>query len=230
MILLTAMELTYKIIGGDGIEYGPVPMDELKRWITDGRVAPTTQVWRSDVGRWGLASGYAELESELGQVAQAVAPPLQPVGFWPRVGAFLIDTIVLQGIFFTIWGSEPQNVPRITPASDLQAMLAQFETMLVQLAPQLICRFLIQMGYSVLFNGQFGATLGKLAIGARIVNGDGSRIGFGKALLRFLATMVSQFTLGIGYVMVAVRADKRALHDLLANTRVIYRRSDPSLQ
>ena len=47
-------------------------MDELKRWIVDGRVMPTTHVWRSDLGRWGPASDYSELEPELGQIAEAV--------------------------------------------------------------------------------------------------------------------------------------------------------------
>jgi len=31
-------------------------------------------------------------------------------------------------------------------------------------------------------------------------------------------------TLGIGYLMVAFREDKRALHDLIVGTRVIYKR------
>jgi uncharacterized RDD family membrane protein YckC len=216
------MEHTYKIIGGDGVEYGPVPMEELKRWIVDGRVAPTTQVWRSDLGRWGVASGYAELEPELGQIAQATASSLESVGFWPRVGAFLIDTLVLQGIFYTMWGPGPETVPRLPNG------LPDFVTMLAQLGPQLAGQEIIKMGYTVLLTGQFGATLGKLAIGARIVNLDDSRISFGKALLRYIATFASQLTLGIGYLLVAVRPDKRALHDLLAKTKVIYRRPEPN--
>ena len=76
----------------------------------------------------------------------------------------------------------------------------------------------------MLLNGQFGATLGKFAIGARIVNMDGSPIGFTKAILRWLAMVVSNMTLGIGYLMLAFRSDKRALHDLIAGTRVIFRR------
>jgi uncharacterized RDD family membrane protein YckC len=212
------MEVTYKIIGGDGAEYGPVAMDELKRWIVDGRVAPTTNVWRSDLGRWGPASEYAELDAELEQLAQAVPASAQAVGFWPRLGAYLIDGLVLQGIFSAIWGLTPVNIPKMSNGlPDLEAMVAQ-------LGPQLVGRFLIQMAYSVFMNGQFGATLGKLAIGARIVNLDGSRIGFGKAFVRFLGTLLSQLTLFIGYLMVAVREDKRALHDLIAKTRVVYRR------
>ena len=211
------MEVTYKIIGGDGVEYGPVAMDELKRWIVDGRVVPTTNVWRSDLARWGPAADYAELDAELEQLAQAPSVSAEPVGFWPRLGAYLIDWVVLQGIFSAIWGWSPE-IPKMSNG------LPDLEAIIVQLGPQIVCRFLIQMAYNVFMNGQFGATLGKLAIGARIVNMDGSRIGFGTAFVRFLGTLVSQLTLFIGYLMVAVRDDKRALHDLIAKTKVVYRR------
>ena len=43
------MDTEYKIIGGDGAEYGPASLDELKIWIGDGRVAGSTQVWRNDL-------------------------------------------------------------------------------------------------------------------------------------------------------------------------------------
>ena len=46
------METNYKIIGGDGREYGPVTLDEIKGWIRDGRIGRTTQIWRSDLGSW----------------------------------------------------------------------------------------------------------------------------------------------------------------------------------
>lgn len=213
------MDLTYKIIGGDGAEYGPVAIDELKHWVIDGRVAPTTHVWRSDLAKWGPASEYAELQPELQQIAPTLEPAARPVGFWPRVGAYLIDVLVLIGIMRLVWGPSPE--PFRKPPADL----AEAQALLAQVAPFVICQFLVEMGYHVFFNGQFGATLGKLAIGARIVNADGSRIGFGKALVRFVARLASwPLTLGIGYLFVGVREDKRALHDLLARTKVIYRR------
>ncbi len=56
------MDTTYKIIGGDGKEYGPVTLDELKSWISAGRVTGTTQVSRSDLGTWTAAAQFAELE------------------------------------------------------------------------------------------------------------------------------------------------------------------------
>jgi uncharacterized RDD family membrane protein YckC len=63
-----------------------------------------------------------------------------------------------------------------------------------------------------------------MVIGAKIVNVDGSKIGYLTAFLRVLASILSVLTLGIGYLMVAFREDKRALHDLLVGTRVIYKR------
>lgn len=219
MTLSWQMETTYKIIGGDGVEYGPVALEELKRWVLDGRVAASTNVWRSDLSRWSAASGLAELQPELGRAVDvAVSPEGIPVGFWPRVGAYLIDVMVLQGIFLAIWGPAPNALPTSSNG------LPDLEAWLRAMSPRLQYEIVMIIGYTVFLNGQFGATLGKLAIGARIVNLDGSAIGFGKALLRWLGTIGSQITLGIGYLMVAFRSDKRALHDLLAGTKVIYRR------
>jgi uncharacterized RDD family membrane protein YckC len=42
--------------------------------------------------------------------------------------------------------------------------------------------------------------------------------------LRWLAARVSDFFLGFGYVMIAVRGDKRAFHDLVAGTKVTFKR------
>jgi len=211
------MDTTYKIIGADGAEYGPITLDELKAWVLDGRVAGPTHVWRDDSSRWSPASQYSELQPELERVESALGHSgarTRPVGFWARVGAYLIDVMVLQGIFLAIWGPPPA-IPSAANG------LPNFDALYEQLGPLLGYRILIQMGYTVLFNGQFGATLGKLAIGARIVTVNGNPIGFGRAFLRWLATIASNITLGFGYLMVAFRQDKRALHDLLAGTKVV---------
>jgi len=217
------MDVTYKIIGADGTEYGPANLEEIRSWVLQGRVARGTQVWRTDLSRWGPASGYEELRPDLERVAAALGQTAfsdaEAVGFWPRVGAYLIDVMVWQGIFLAIWGPGPQTLPT-TPSG-----LPDLEAFFRQMGPMLGYRMLIQMLYTVLLTGWLGATLGKLAVGARIVNIDGSRLGFGKAFLRWLATNVSSLTFGIGFLMVAFRRDKRALHDLLAQTRVIRRTS-----
>lgn len=208
------METNYKIIGGDGREYGPVTLEELKSWIRDGRVGRQTHIWRSDLNSWLAASQYQELQSEIAPLkssASGVEGEFEPVGFWPRVAAYILDQLILGVVGYIIFPAPPSNITSIPE-------------MMTLMGPRMAYSFLISALYYVGMNGQFGATLGKMVIGAKIVRADGSRIGFGIAFLRMLATIISSLTLGIGYLMVAFREDKRALHDLIVGTRVIYKR------
>jgi GYF domain 2 len=68
------METTYTILGADGLQYGPINLSQLKIWINEGRITPTTQVLRSDLNAWHPASQY----TELGLVTTAIAPPVMP--------------------------------------------------------------------------------------------------------------------------------------------------------
>jgi hypothetical protein len=68
------MDLTYKILGADGNEYGPATLDQLKGWINEGRVTTSTHIERSDQqNRWLTAASYPELGLET-QAAPAVKP------------------------------------------------------------------------------------------------------------------------------------------------------------
>ena len=224
------METTYKIIGADGREYGPVSLAELKGWIHDGRLAGNTHVWRSDQTTWLPAFHYQELQPEIGLVspvsAAALESGLEPVGFWPRLGAYIIDGVLLYAVFYLVWGTiaklmnwqEPDlRQIKLTTMADLMPI---FELLL----RQSLVGYITRMIYVVGLTGSFGATVGKLVIGARIVRLDGSPIGYGFAFLRFLGTLLSDWICYIGYLLVAFREDKRALHDLLVGTQVIYRR------
>ena len=76
--------------------------------------------------------------------------------------------------------------------------------------------------YFVVGWGLFGATPGKWLLGLRVV--DHQRrypVGASRALLRLAAYSVSSATLGIGHLLVLLRRDHRALHDILAGTRVV---------
>jgi len=233
------METHYKIIGGDGREYGPVTLDELKSWIRDGRVSGTTHVWRSDANAWSAAANYQELQTEFGAVPGAAMrtneSDLAPAGFWARLGAYIIDGIVLSVIMLVIWnvvlkalGWQEPAQPDIKPTSDMMvvihAVADYVKANLTFYLTQMFAGFLVQMLYEVSLNGRFGATLGKMVIGAKIVRLDGSPLGFGVAFLRFLAERLSGLTCCIGYLFIAFREDKRALHDLIVGTKVVFKR------
>ena len=81
---------------------------------------------------------------------------------------------------------------------------------------------LIGAAYTIAFHWMWGQTLGKMALQIRVVSMDGGPLSFGQAVGRYFATFLSALILGIGFIMAGVRSDKRALHDLLAGTRVEY--------
>lgn len=81
---------------------------------------------------------------------------------------------------------------------------------------------LVGAAYSVVLHWIWGQTLGKMALQIRVVRMDGGPLSFGQSVVRYLATFLSAIILGIGFIMAGLREDKRALHDLLAGTRVEY--------
>jgi len=75
--------------------------------------------------------------------------------------------------------------------------------------------------YEGLFVSQMGATPGKMVLGMKVVRPDGSRVELGRAIGRYFAKILSALILCIGYLMVAFDSEKRGLHDLICDTRVV---------
>ncbi|MGO8929831.1 MAG: GYF domain-containing protein [Limisphaerales bacterium] len=50
----------YKIIGADQKEYGPVTAEQLRQWVTEGRVNAQTSVWSEAAGGWKPLASHAE--------------------------------------------------------------------------------------------------------------------------------------------------------------------------
>ena len=146
--------------------------------------------------------------------APAVAPgaawarPGRPAGFWIRALAFFLDGLFLMAVYFVrdvlagvVFGEAAEDSPVVRAANRV------FEIMFWPL-------------YSILFHGLWGQTFGKMAVRIRVVMMDGEPLSLPIAALRYLGAIASAVIFGIGYVMAGVRADKRALHDLIAGTRV----------
>jgi len=75
--------------------------------------------------------------------------------------------------------------------------------------------------YETFFIVKFGATPGKMAVGVKVVRPDGSGIQVGRAIGRYFSKMLSAMILYIGYIMAGFDSQKRALHDMICDTRVI---------
>ena len=150
--------------------------------------------------------------------ASAGAPALY-AGFWRRLGAFLIDGIII-GIVMTpfglgLWGTIAgiAQVSHDSPEA-LAAIVAA--SMFVWLM-----RILVTWLYGALFESSpWQGTPGKKALGLRVTDLEGRRISFARATGRSIGKWLSGAILCVGYIMVAFTTKKQGLHDLLAGTVV----------
>ncbi len=67
-----------------------------------------------------------------------------------------------------------------------------------------------------------GRTLGMAIVGLRAVNRDGSDLMGRQAIVRVLVTPLSFTVFFLGIWLILIRRDRRALHDLIAGTAVVY--------
>lgn len=80
---------------------------------------------------------------------------------------------------------------------------------------------LISAAYFVVCWTSLGAGLGGRLLGLRIVQRDGLPIGFGKAIIRFLGSIVSSLVISLGYLWAAFDPEKQTWHDKIASTYVV---------
>ncbi|HOW26484.1 MAG TPA: RDD family protein [Bacteroidales bacterium] len=156
-------------------------------------------------------------------------------GFWWRFLAYLIDDIILSFatfiIFTPVWAVMGFSLFRMANWSDpdwnfdhgMDPGAWQFIGSVVGLA--ILTGFLsvvIQwLYYSLMESSKYQATLGKMAVGARVTDLEGNRISFARATGRYFGKIISGMILMIGYIMAGFTEKKQALHDMIANTLVI---------
>ena len=137
------------------------------------------------------------------------AASTQPAGFWIRAVAFVLDLLVyvVVEISFSrlarlLWG------PGADGGAPVEGAVILFTV-------------LFAIVYTTTLHSMLGQTIGKAVVGIRVVAAsDGTLLTVGPALLRHLASFLSAFPVGFGYIMAGMRRDKRALHDLIAGSRV----------
>jgi len=75
--------------------------------------------------------------------------------------------------------------------------------------------------YGTCMLGRYGSTVGKMALGLRVVQADGAPVTYGRALGRTLSEYISAILMNIGYIIAAFDGERRTLHDRICETRVI---------
>ena len=112
----------YKIIGGDGSQYGPVTSEQLQQWMLQGRVTPQTSAQLEGTADWKPLSMHPEWQApafppQLAPPAGFAAPPLgaHQLSEFP-VAVVVLLQIFTCGLFSHIWfnlmhGKLPQTRP-----------------------------------------------------------------------------------------------------------------------
>jgi len=146
----------------------------------------------------------------------AAGQPTGYGGFWIRVVAYIIDAIILNvgfGIIARILGIDLFAVdPARMDAAEAMSQLGSFQGIVLVGA---------WLYFALMESSPRGATVGKMALGLRVVDEQGQRISFLRATGRFFAKFISGLILMIGYLMVAFTDRKRGLHDIMAGTLVV---------
>jgi uncharacterized RDD family membrane protein YckC len=153
-----------------------------------------------------MASGAPSLQAATPPWVSPAAPPPaaaepRPGGFWRRAVAVLVDAAVVWALLLA--------------GAVATAGLRRWD--LLARAFDQTWSLVIPAAYFVLCHGTGGRTLGKMLTGVRVVTASGGPLGYGRALVRYVAWLLLLFA----FLVVAVRRDKRGLHDLLAGTRVV---------
>lgn len=142
-------------------------------------------------------------------------------GFWIRFAAFLIDACVLGLVEFVLIMLHPGVGLEVYSGSE--SLLQRTDSWIDGATA------LIGLGYYTTGVAVWSTTIGKRLLGLYVRRPDGSRVGWGRAFARYWAPILSALLLGVGFLLVALRADKRALHDLICDTVVVRRRPPPQL-
>jgi uncharacterized RDD family membrane protein YckC len=234
----------YYVQGSDQV--GPVSNADLAKLARAGDISGETLVWREGLENWIAYEGTVpqaparpeapklKLASNSDVSAGSGAQPLddaprdltQPEkqavdfmsygGFWIRFAAKLLDSIIVLAVNGGIAAGAG-----LATAGLMQVLGDSFGHIIAFIPAAMSLMFCLF--YYIYLVGKYGATWGKMICRMKIVRSDASPIGYGRALGRIFAEILSVFFLGIGYIMAAFDSEKRSLHDRICDTRVVRR-------
>lgn len=223
----------------NGKQVGPVAESELSRLLANGTISAATMVWREGQPDWqplsavlpnvvsnpdapqlgGMAVPLAQKDMLVQQMREGVASTapgsMRYAGFWIRFVAKFVDIIILQVVQFVLGLLVGIVVGVLGARGDGAQAVLTIGLVVMGLA--------INVAYQTIMIGKYAATVGKMAVGVRVVKPDGGRVSMGNAAGRYFGEMLSGLILSIGYIMAAFDEEKRALHDRICETRVIYK-------
>jgi uncharacterized RDD family membrane protein YckC len=223
----------------NGQQTGPVTEEQLRGMVTSGALPADTLIWREGMAQWQPFSttlGGAPQAAVECTVCHQTFPADQTIRYGTvnvcagckpkfvqglREGANVGTGLELATIGSRFLAKILDSLVLMAVGFGIGAIIgATAQGPFVQLGANMAGNIL-SIVYQVVFLGWRGQTLGKMAMKIKVVNPDGTPIGWGKAVGRPFAELLSGCTLMIGYLIAFWDDEKRTLHDRLASTRVI---------
>jgi uncharacterized RDD family membrane protein YckC len=137
----------------------------------------------------------------------------RPAGLITRTVGFLIDAVAVVLIYDLVVRVVEVLVSTLTGTTFHISGHPGVSWILLILIGALYCVYPVAAG---------GRTLGMAIVGLRVVRSNGEPADTREAIVRLLALPLSFLTLGIGFLLIVIRRDGRALHDLMGRTTVVY--------
>lgn len=243
-------------IGRNGERHGPYKEEDIRQWLRSGKVSREDLGWREGLADWQPLGVLfpEEMPSEPPPVDAPGSAPAAPMsslpqtnaaaledyaGFWKRLAAFIIDTIILNAVvlntlfkvviafkvidtFFGLSVAEAVMKQELASSTSLMGLFtASIHFYNSTLLYSTLTTVITWLYFATLESSAWQATIGKLALGVRVTDFKGARISFARGLGRYAAKFVSYIILLIGFLMIAFTARKQGLHDFMAGTLVL---------
>jgi uncharacterized RDD family membrane protein YckC len=152
---------------------------------------------------------------KLAEGAKLNTGTLNCAGFWIRFAAVFLDGIVLWIVSVAIRLASGMNVSQAVGIEAANNLTLHWILTFIQ--------FALGISYETFMIGKYGATLGKMACKIEVVTADGGKVSYLRAFGRYFAKLLSYMICLIGYIMAGFDGQKRALHDHICNTRVVFK-------
>ncbi|MBI5198353.1 MAG: RDD family protein [Nitrospirae bacterium] len=151
------------------------------------------------------------------KVSETTPDTLPKGGFWIRFVAYAIDNLLIfiGTVFLAFVTGLATGLGGITTSmgsEDVEQLATAFGFFIGMFTG---------LFYFTFFVGWCGQTPGKRLCKLKVIQKTGEPMTYGRALLRYLAYIVSFIIAGLGFLMIAVDRKKRGLHDLIAGTLVV---------
>lgn len=171
----------------------------------------------------GFDSPYAPPTASLATSTRIVSGgEVIHAGFWKRVAASLIDTLivgVIGGVLATFVGALLGLAMSVSFADSLMGL----GPLPLQIVTNLLSIAATAAYYAGFHSARMQATPGKMVVGIKVVRSDGHPITLARGIGRYFASWISYLIVGIGLLMAAFTDRKRALHDMICDTLVVDR-------